>query len=218
MGCLVVERSGLLALLLHVLVLGDPEEESDSAANEDDAGYDVTNYLVGSGLLPLFKCGGDGSGSSADVALSVVLVIVLVAGGSGLLTNVTILVAIVVVGMGNGSGFLTYVTIGVAVVVVLVGGLSGELTNVALLIASVVVLVLRSSGSSADVALAVAVVIEGVSGAGRNGLAALGVSTVLGGAAAVGVIISENGYCGHSKQYAKNCQKSRKKGKILLHR
>ena len=215
-------RKQLLALLLHILILGDPEVNSESAANEYDSSYNVADPLVVS-VPPLLECGRDLSLSSTDVTLSILVVIVLVAGGSGGLTNVTILVAIVVVSMGDASGLLTYVTAGITVVVVLMSDLSGRGANVTLGIASVIVLVGRSSGSAANVTLAVAVVVEGVLLAGGNGLAALGLGS-FGGLATLGSLIaglsgllSENGYCGHAEQYGENCKKSRKKGKILLH-
>ena len=204
-------RKQLLALFLHILILGDPEVNSESAANEYDSSYNVADPLVVS-VPPLLECGRDLSLSSADVTLSILVVIVLVAGGSGGLTNVTILVAIVIVSMGDASGCLTGVTLSIAVVVVLMSGLSGRGANVTLGIASVIVLVGRSSGSAANVTLAVAVVVEGVLLAGGNGLATLGSLT-----AGLSGLLSENGYCGHAEQYGENCKKSRRKGKILLH-
>ena len=215
-------RKQLLALLLHILILGDPEVNSESAANEYDSSYNVADPLVVS-VPPLLECSRNLSGGTADITIGIIVICILVVGGSGGLTNVTILIASVVVGMGDASGLLTYVTLGVAVVVVLVGDLSGFLTNVTLLVASIVILVGRSSGSAANVTLAVAVVVEGVLLAGGNGLAALGLGS-FGGLATLGSLIaglsgllSENGYCGHAEQYGENCKKSRKKGKILLH-
>ena len=203
--------SELLALLLYVLVFGDPEVNAESAANEYDTCYYVSDPLVVS-VPPLLECGRDLSGSCTNVTVGVVVVVVLVAVVSGFgLTNVTIVVAIVIVSVGNASGFLTGVTLGIAVVVVLVSGLSGSLALVTLLITSVIVLVGRGSGSAADVTLGVAIVVE---------LVLLARSDFGGLIAAFGLgsLLSENGYCGHSEQYAKNCKKSRKKGKILLHR
>ena len=217
MGWHIKTVNKLLALLLHILILGDPEENSESAANEYDTCYYVADPLVVS-LPPLLECGRDLSLGSTNVTLSVIVVIVLVAGGSGGLTNVTILVASVIVSMGDASGLLTYVTAGITVVIVLVGSLSGFLTNVTLLVTSVIVLVGRGSGSAADVAVLIAIVIEGVLLAGGNGLAALGLGSFGGLAAGLGGLLSENGYCGHAEQYTENCKKSRKKGKILLHR
>jgi len=217
-------------LLLGVGVLGNPEINSYSAANEYDSGYNIAEPLIVS-VPPLLKCGRNLAGLLTYVALGVLVVIVLVACGSGLITYVTILVAIVVVGMGDASGLLTYVTLGIAVVVVFVSGFSGGLTNVALLVAGVIVLVGSGSGGSANVTVGIALVVKFVGDAsGSLTNVALGIAGVVVGVVivltgrngvatfAAGRLISENGYSGHSAQYGKNCQNNRKKGKILLHR
>ena len=228
----------LLALLLGILILGDPEEYANYTCYEDYAGSDVSAYLVGGSALPLLESGLYGSGSTAGVTVLIVVVVVLVGNGSGLLTNVTVGIAVILIGVSNGSGSLTNVTLGVAGVVVLVGGLSGSLTNVTLGIASVVVLVSSGSGGAANITLSVAVVIELVLLAGLNGLFAVfvflgsvdaGVIATFGGVVVLaafgslatfgaGLFVSEYGYSGHAEQYAKNCQKSCDQGKMLLHK
>ena len=204
----------LLALLLGVLILGDPEEYTDEACYEDHACYDIAAYLVGGGTLPLLERGLYGSGSLTNVTILIVVVVVLVGNGSGLLTNVTVGIAVILIGVSDGSGSLTNVTLGVTVVIVLVSSLSGGLTNVTLGVASVVVLVGSGSGGLTNVTLSVAIIVEGVLFAGLDGLAALGVLAAFG----AGLFISEYGYSGHAEQNAKNCQKSCNKGKMLLHK